>query len=233
VRVLIVEDEEGVRDVYRDFVAALGHEPVPVESAERGLAKLQRQQADAVLLDVRLPGMSGLEFLVDPAVRASEVPVVVVSGLATENEARACLQLGALDYLQKPVTLERLGAVLELLEPFAGARRRAQAPPSGERRPAPRAPAKMAVRLLSERGAASRGTCTQISASGMNVRTTTRFKAGSTLRVTFTPPDGGGPLEAVTLVIRVDKDGIALWFLDLVRSETRRLSSLVERLLLV
>jgi hypothetical protein len=51
--------------------------------------------------------------------------------------------------------------------------------------------------------------------------------------VGFTPPDGAGPLEAVALVIHVDKDGIALWFLDLVRSETRRLSSLVERLLLV
>ena len=232
-RVLIVEDEEGVREVYRDFVAALGHEPVPVESAERGLAKLKGRQADVVLLDVRLPGMSGLEFLADPVVRASEVPVVAVSGLATENEARACLQLGALDYLQKPVTLERLGAVLELLEPFARARGRARTPPREERRPAPRAPAKLPVRLVSERGTAARGTCTQISASGMKVRTTSRFKPGSTVRVSLTPPDSGGPLEAVALVIRVDKDGIALWFLDLVRSETRRLSSLVERLLLV
>jgi len=233
VRVLIVEDEQAVREVYRDFVAALGHEPVPVESAERGLEKIKKHQADAVLLDVRLPGMSGLEFLVDPAVQASEVPVVVVSGLATENEARACLQLGALDYLQKPVTLDRLTAVLELLEPYARAPRRGQAPRRMERRPAPRAPVKMPVRVVSDRGSASRGTCTQISASGMKVRTTTRFKPGRTVRVGFTPPDGGGPLEAVALVIRVDKDGIALWFMDLVRSETQRLASLVERLLLV
>src|SRR5216684_352842 len=177
-RVLIVEDETSVREVFRDLVTALGHEAIPVESAERGLENLQHDQAEAVLLDVRLPGMSGLAFLEHPEVRAAGVPIVVVSGMASEDEARACLRLGALDYLRKPVTLQR--------------------------------------------GTGSAGTCTQLSALGMRVRTAARLRAGRTVRVGFAPPDAGGPLEAVALVTRVDGDGVALWFMDLVPSETHR-----------
>ncbi len=141
-RVLIVEDETSVREVFRDLVTALGHEAIPVESAERGLENLQHDQAEAVLLDVRLPGMSGLAFLEHPEVRAAGVPIVVVSGMASEDEARACLRLGALDYLRKPVTLQRLTVVLELIEPYARARRRAAH--REERRQAPRAPVSLA-----------------------------------------------------------------------------------------
>ncbi len=231
-RVLIVEDEQAVREVFRDFVAALGHKPVPVETAERGIEKLRGDLVDAVLLDVRLPGMSGLGFLDDQAVRASGVPIVVVSGMASEDEARACLQLGALDYLRKPVTLERLTAVLELVEPYARSRRRGRPPRGVERRAAPRAPVKLPVRLASDKGATARGTCTQLSAPGMKVRTTSRYKPGRTVRITFDPPDAGGPLVAGAIVLRVDADGVAFLFLDLLPSESRRLASLVERLLL-
>lgn len=229
-RVLIVEDEKAVREVFRDFVTALRHTPVAVESAERGLEKLGSDRPDAVLLDVRLPGMSGLAFLDHPSVRASGAPVIVVSGLATESEARACLQLGALDYLKKPVTLDRLGAVLEVLEPYARASRRDAARRGLERRPAPRATVKLPVRLVSDRGTAWPGTCIQLSATGMKVRTNASLKPGRTLRVGFTPPDGGAPMEAVALVIRVDGDGAALWFMDLLSHEAQRLSTLVERL---
>jgi DNA-binding NtrC family response regulator len=137
VRVLIVEDEEAVREVLRDFVAGLGHEPAAVATAEQALEELGHARPDAILLDVRLPGISGLALLAQPAVRASGVPVVVVSGLATEDEARACLRLGALDYIRKPVTLDRLKAVLESLEPFAPAQEPSEARRPVERRWAP------------------------------------------------------------------------------------------------
>src|SRR5258708_14535175 len=154
-RVLIVEDETSVREVFRDLVTALGHEAIPVASAEGGLGNLQHDQAEAVLLDVRLPGMSGLAFLEHPEVRAAGVPIVVVSGMASEDEARACLRLGALDYLRKPVTLQRLTVVLELIEPYARARRRAAH--REERRPAPPPPVTPPARPLSDRGPPSPG----------------------------------------------------------------------------
>src|SRR5260370_34686310 len=164
-RVLIVEDETSVREVFRDLVTALGHEAIPVESAERGLENLQHDQAEAVLLDVRLPGMSGLAFLEHPEVRAAGVPIVVVSGMASEDEARACLRLGALDYLRKPVTLQRLTVVLELIEPYARARRRAAH--REERRQAPRAPGSLAGRLRSRPGHAPAGSARHAPSAGL------------------------------------------------------------------
>ncbi len=231
-RILIVEDEKAVREVFRDLVAGLGHTPLPAESAERALEKLRSDRPDAVLLDVRLPGMSGLSFLDHPAVRASGLPVVVVSGASSEDEARACLQLGALDYIRKPLTLDRLSAVLEILRPYAHSPHRVGAPRRLERRPARRAPIKLAVRLVPDRGDAWTGTCVQISATGMKVHTNARLKPGRVVRVEFTPPDGGPPIAAGALVIRVDKDGVAFWFMDLLSQETQRLTALVERLLL-
>src|SRR2546425_4772393 len=88
-RVLIVEDEQAIREVFRDFVAGLGHEPIAVASAEDALEKLVSEQPHAILLDIRLPGMSGLDFLELPAVRDSGVPIVAVSGVATEEIGRA------------------------------------------------------------------------------------------------------------------------------------------------
>src|SRR5207245_907858 len=112
---------------------------------------LTSARPDTILLDVRLPGMSGVEFLNLPVVRDSEVPIVVVSGVATEMEARACLKLGALDFIRKPVTLERLGQVLAYLGPFALSRQQRTEHPV-ERRPAARAAVKLGVRIAASTG---------------------------------------------------------------------------------
>src|SRR5262245_63354787 len=137
-RILIVEDDERLAEIFRDFSGELGYQPTVVGSAESALESLTTARPDTILLDVRLPGMSGVEFLSLSAVRDSEVPVVVVSGVATEVEARACLKLGALDFIRKPVTLERLGQVLSYLGPFALSRPHRGERPL-ERRPAARA----------------------------------------------------------------------------------------------
>src|SRR2546426_5217506 len=71
-----------------------------VASAEDALEKLVSEQPHAILLDIRLPGMSGLDFLELPAVRDSGVPIVAVSGVATEGQARECLKRGALDFIR-------------------------------------------------------------------------------------------------------------------------------------
>src|SRR5260370_14075379 len=99
--------------------------------------------------------MRGLAFLEHPEVRAAGVPIVVVSGMASEDEARACLRLGALDYLRKPVTLQRLTVVLQLIDPYARARRRAAH--REERRQAPRAPVSPAGRLQPDPGTGPAG----------------------------------------------------------------------------
>ena len=227
-RILVVEDDERLAEIFRDFIAELGYQPTVVGSAEAALEALTSARPDTILLDVRLPGMSGVEFLSLPAVRDAEIPVVVVSGVATEVEARACLKLGALDFIRKPVTLERLGQVLAYLGPFALSRQqRSERPP--ERRPAPRAAVKLGVRIAAANGTLD-GTCVELSSTGMKVRVSRRLRAGQAAKLEFTPPDGGAPVDVLALVVRVDPDSAAFWFLDLMTHDTDRINALVDRL---
>lgn len=115
-KVLIVEDERPVGEVYSDFVREQGHEPLLADTAEAGLEILERSHPDALILDLYLPGMSGVQLLGLLRDRRPPLPSVVVSGFASDAEAGQCLQLGALDVLRKPVSLDRLGATLDFLQ---------------------------------------------------------------------------------------------------------------------
>src|SRR3989441_5254068 len=114
---------------------------------------------DAVLLDIYLPGISGLDFLQLQTTRESRIPIVAISGMAAESQARECVQLGAVDFLPKPVELERLREVLTCLEPHAG--RPSPSARRNERRRAPRAAVAVPVRGVenggTQGGAAPRG----------------------------------------------------------------------------
>src|SRR5499433_3270506 len=136
-RVLVVEDEDSLGEVFRDFLAEIGHDEVVVRSAEAALGALQRQPPDAILLDINLPGMSGLDFLQLRPVRESGLPIVAISGVATETQARECLRLSALDFVGKPVPLGRLNELLTVMEPHALSRR-AESARQSERRRGPR-----------------------------------------------------------------------------------------------
>src|SRR5262245_38918412 len=116
-RVLVVEDEPEAGDLFRDFLRELGHLPMVVRSAEAALGKLQTETVDVIMLDLGLPGMSGLDFLRLRPIRQSGLPIVTVSGTATEEEVSESLRLGALDFVGKPVALDRLQQVMALVEP--------------------------------------------------------------------------------------------------------------------
>ncbi len=118
-RVLVVEDEPDVGDVFIDYLLELGHQPLLVRSAEAALGTLASELPDAILLDINLPGMSGLDFLQLAPIRESGVPIIAVSGVATESQARECLRLGAVDFVGKPLPLARLQEVLGYIEPHA------------------------------------------------------------------------------------------------------------------
>ena len=133
-RVLVVEDEHDLSEVFRDFLTELGHQAVVVRSAEAALGKLQTERPDAIILDIHLPGMSGLDFMQLRPIRESGLPIVAVSGIVTESQARECLRLGALDFVGKPVPLDRLQDVLTYLEPHAIHRSRDLAQARVERR---------------------------------------------------------------------------------------------------
>ena len=207
-RVLIVEDEQTLGEVFRDFLAELGHDAIVVRTAEAALATLDRQRPDAIILDINLPGMSGLDFLQLRPVRESGLPIVAISGVATESQARECLRLGALDFVGKPVPLERLNEVLTFLEPHALTRRAEQARQS-ERRRGPRVQIGFPVRIVEYKGTAWDGVCTELSATGMKVRAGATLAEGTAVKLLFTPPDGAIGVEVISLVVRIDRDGTA------------------------
>lgn len=224
-RVLIVEDERDLGEIFQDYIVSRGHAAEVVSTAEAALDRLQTSRPDAIVLDVKLPGMSGLEFMRLPDVRAADVAVIVVSGHATEDQARACLRLGALEFLPKPVPLEVLGAVLQHAEVFAGADdgRRAD-----ERRATRRFPVSLPVRVVTETGQIASGRAIEASATGLRARIEPMVAAGSPVRVSIAMPDRRGLLEVIALVVRADADGVALWFLDLAPAEADRLLALAR-----
>ncbi|MEZ6187851.1 MAG: sigma-54 dependent transcriptional regulator [Planctomycetota bacterium] len=113
-RVLIVDDEEGMREVCAETVSRLpGVEVVTEEDPRRGLERIKAEGFDLLISDVRMPGLSGVELL--EAVRAHdpELPVLIMTGFPTVETAVACLKLGAVDFVTKPFVPEDLQANVE------------------------------------------------------------------------------------------------------------------------
>jgi two-component system nitrogen regulation response regulator NtrX len=105
--VLVVDDEAGVRT---SLAAILGDEGYAVEtvgSGEEALAALESRRYDVVLLDVWLPGADGLEVLRRIRGADSDLPVVVISGHGTIETAVKAVRLGAQDFVEKPLSLEK------------------------------------------------------------------------------------------------------------------------------
>jgi DNA-binding response OmpR family regulator len=229
-RVLVVEDEQDVGDVFLDYLLELGHQPLLVRTAEAALGKLVTERPDAMIVDINLPGMSGLEFLQLRPIRESGVPIVAVSGVATEGQARECLRLGAVDFMGKPLPFDRLQEVLTYLEPHALDRKlNDKDPAKPDRRRHPRAPLTIPVQVMEYGGASWQGTSVDVSVGGIRLSARSTARAGIAVRLTFTLPDGGPTMTVMGLLVRVDAGGYAFQFVNLTSGEAGRLRDLVAR----
>jgi two-component system nitrogen regulation response regulator NtrX len=103
---LIVDDEANIRRMLRALLEAEGYGVREAESAEAALAELRQTPPEAVLLDLALPGLSGLEALPQLMEAAPGVPVVMMSGRATLRDAVEATRLGAFHFLEKPLAPE-------------------------------------------------------------------------------------------------------------------------------
>jgi two-component system nitrogen regulation response regulator NtrX len=105
--VLVVDDEAGVRASLAGILGDEGYAVSTVESGEAALEALEARRFDLVLLDVWLPGQDGLEVLRRIRERDAELPVVVISGHGTIETAVKAVRLGAQDFVEKPLSLEK------------------------------------------------------------------------------------------------------------------------------
>jgi two-component system nitrogen regulation response regulator GlnG len=130
---LVIDDEPEVPHLLRALFAGTDVALLAAGSAEEGLARLAQSRPDAIVLDIRLPGASGLEAFRQIHARDRRVPVIFVTGSGTAETAIEAMRLGAYEYLLKPLDLDRAREVLE--RAFAISRLmsvRAVVPDSGE-----------------------------------------------------------------------------------------------------
>ncbi|MBW3533996.1 MAG: response regulator [Gemmatimonadetes bacterium] len=110
--VLVVEDEAAVRRAMEKLVASFGHEVKVAASAEEADHWLNAMTFDAMILDIQLPRMSGVEFLDWALERQPELAVLMLTGLDEPEMAVRCIEHGARTYLVKPVEAEFLRLAL-------------------------------------------------------------------------------------------------------------------------
>ena len=110
---LIVDDERSMRESCRDVARSLGFNSRVAETPEHVYQVLETSSTDVVLLDLRLPGNSGLEVLREIKQRRPDILVIVMTGFATVESAVQAMKLGAYDYVTKPFNFEELRLLLE------------------------------------------------------------------------------------------------------------------------
>ena len=106
--ILIIDDEPNILEAFSSLLSDEGHGATVAESAEKGSALLTREDVDLILLDLQLPGESGLDFLRRLKDDAAAPKVLVISGQADIPAALEAVRLGAVDFLEKPVQPEKL-----------------------------------------------------------------------------------------------------------------------------
>ncbi len=106
--ILVIDDEPGIRDVLSDVLKDEGYEILTAEDGLAGLDLLAAHAADLVFLDVWLPNLGGIDVLKRIREQFPEVEVVMISGHASIGLAVQAVKFGAIDFLEKPLSLERV-----------------------------------------------------------------------------------------------------------------------------
>jgi FixJ family two-component response regulator len=100
--VMVVDDDSGVRNAMRSLLKSVGLESALYASAQEFLAAYQPAQPGCLVLDIRMPGMSGLELQQQLNLRGAVIPVIFMTGHGDIPMAVEAMQHGAFDFLQKP-----------------------------------------------------------------------------------------------------------------------------------
>ncbi|HEY8180828.1 MAG TPA: sigma-54 dependent transcriptional regulator [Thermoanaerobaculia bacterium] len=106
-KILIVDDEQSIRSTLAKILEDEGHRTALADSGEEGLAQFARDEFDLIILDLWLPGVDGMTVL-ERLRSAGAPPVIVISGHGNIDTAVRATRLGAYDFLEKPLSLERV-----------------------------------------------------------------------------------------------------------------------------
>ena len=107
-KVLLVDDEEEFISTLAERLALRGIQADTATDGESALNKIEAEIPDLVVLDVRMPGLDGLEVLKRIKIISSRIPVILLTGYGSTKEGIEGMRLGAFDYLMKPINIDEL-----------------------------------------------------------------------------------------------------------------------------
>jgi DNA-binding NtrC family response regulator len=112
VKVLIIDDDPSIRNMLSIVLKNEGYEVDAVESAIVALKKLKKEMVDLIISDIKMPEISGIELLRKVKSIDQEIPVIMITGFASTNDAVEAMKLGAEDYIIKPFNLDELKIII-------------------------------------------------------------------------------------------------------------------------
>ncbi|MBF0486631.1 MAG: sigma-54-dependent Fis family transcriptional regulator [Nitrospirae bacterium] len=108
--ILVVDDDPQMRDALREAIQRLGYEATVAENGQDGLVKMAGTPFAMIITDMKMPRMDGLQFLKEVRRRVGNLPVLVITGYGTVENAVETMKEGATDYLMKPFSFDKLNA---------------------------------------------------------------------------------------------------------------------------
>lgn len=121
--ILVIDDEKGLRDMLSYTLARRGYRVKAVESGEKGLEAARAEEHDAVLCDIMMPGMNGLDVLAALKAERPSTEVILATGFPSAESSARAAELGAFAYLAKPYDLMALFALLDEAAAMKASRR--------------------------------------------------------------------------------------------------------------
>ncbi|RJQ66508.1 MAG: response regulator [Desulfobacteraceae bacterium] len=107
-RVLLVDDEKGFLSVMSERMTARGMQVTTAESAQEALQQVENGGFDAIVLDLMMPGVDGIQTLKAIKERNPALQVILLTGHATLEKGIEAMKLGAMDFVEKPADLDKL-----------------------------------------------------------------------------------------------------------------------------
>jgi len=111
-KILVIEDEDQVRQSYEDMFSFFGYEVESVPNGREGMSRITKNDYDIVITDLNMPEMNGIEVLKYIKKKKPYIEVIVITGYATLENAIEAMKVGAYDYFAKPVDIEHVRIVL-------------------------------------------------------------------------------------------------------------------------
>lgn len=111
-KILVVDDEEAIRNSLKKFLTKKEYEVDTASCGEEGIEKVGKEKFFAVLLDIKMPGMGGADTLKKMKEIDKEVSVIMITAVKDDEIGKRCMELGASDYITKPLGLQYLENVL-------------------------------------------------------------------------------------------------------------------------